>query len=229
MSRTTIETERLILRHWLTADSEPFAALNADPRVMEFFPSPLTRKLSDEFIDRIAAEFVSHGFGLWALELKATGDFIGFTGLSVPRFEAAFMPTVEVGWRLARSAWGNGYATEAARASIREGFERHDLGEIVSFHLRVQHAVPGRHGATADDTRTGRRLRPPVPRGRPSRAPRPVPDGRRQLGDGGPVTKAQPTTRNTGWSGAIRSNWSSEASGPVPSKNIPTSARHRLR
>ena len=133
MSRTTIETERLILRHWLTADSEPFAALNADPRVMEYFPSPLTRKQSDEFIDRIAAGFVSHGFGLWALELKATSDFIGFTGLSIPRFDAAFMPTVEVGWRLARTAWGSGYATEAARASIREGFERYDLQEIVSF------------------------------------------------------------------------------------------------
>jgi ribosomal-protein-alanine N-acetyltransferase len=133
MSRTTIETERLILRHWLTADSEPFAALNADPRVMEFFPSPLTRKQSDEFIDRIAAGFESHGFGLWALELKATGAFIGFTGLSIPRFEAAFMPTVEVGWRLAKSAWGSGYATEAAEASLREGFERYGLEEIVSF------------------------------------------------------------------------------------------------
>jgi len=97
------------------------------------FPSPLTRKLSDEFIDRIAAEFVSHGFGLWALELKATGDFIGFTGLSVPRFEAAFHAHGRGRLAARPDAWGNGYATEAARASLREGFERHDLEEIVSF------------------------------------------------------------------------------------------------
>jgi len=133
MSPTTIETERLVLRRWRVEDSEPFAALNADPVVMEYFPSTLSRRESDEFIDRIEAGFAAHEFGLWALEVKGNGEFIGFTGLWVPSFEAAFTPTVEIGWRLARGAWGSGFATEAADASLRAGFLEHRLPEVVSF------------------------------------------------------------------------------------------------
>ncbi len=129
-----IETERLVLRRWQEKDREPFAALNADPEVMEYFPATLTRERSDALADRVAAEFDDCGFGLWAVELS--GTFIGFTGLSVPRFTAHFTPCVEIGWRLARSAWGHGYATEAARAALRHGFGELGLKEIVSFTAR---------------------------------------------------------------------------------------------
>jgi RimJ/RimL family protein N-acetyltransferase len=107
--------------------------LNGDPEVMAYFPSVLTRQESDELVDRIEAGFVARGFGLWALELKSTGQMIGFTGLSVPSFEAAFTPVVEIGWRLARVAWGNGFATEAAKDCLNSGFTEHGLSEIVSF------------------------------------------------------------------------------------------------
>jgi RimJ/RimL family protein N-acetyltransferase len=129
----TLTTERLLLRRWRDEDREPFAALNADPEVMRFFPAPLSRADSDATVDRFEAGFDQHGFGLWALEETATGAFLGFTGLNVPSFDADFMPAVEVGWRLARTAWGNGYATEAARAAITYGFSQADLDEIVSF------------------------------------------------------------------------------------------------
>lgn len=124
-------TERLLLRRWNDDDREPFAALNADPVVMEHFPAVLTRRDSDALVDRIEAGFDERGWGVWALE--APSGFIGFTGLSVPIFQADFLPAVEVGWRLARSAWGKGYATEAALASLRYGFEEVGLEEVVSF------------------------------------------------------------------------------------------------
>jgi RimJ/RimL family protein N-acetyltransferase len=107
--------------------------MNADPAVMEHFPATLTRRQSDELVERIEAGFEAHGFGLWALELRGSGELIGFTGLSVPAFEAHFTPAVEVGWRLARSAWGNGYATEAGTAALAFGFDEAGLDEIVSF------------------------------------------------------------------------------------------------
>lgn len=116
-------------------DREPFAALNADPVVMEHFPAPLSRRESDAVVDRIEAAFEERGWGLWALE--APEGFIGFTGLSVPRFEVDFLPAVEVGWRLARSAWGKGYASEAASASLRYGFEEMGLEEVISFTART--------------------------------------------------------------------------------------------
>ncbi len=148
-----LSTERLILRRWREADREPFAALNADPDVMDYFPSRLTRAQSDQLISRIEAGFDQRGYGLWALELRATDELIGFTGLDTPSFEAHFTPAVEVGWRLARSAWHNGYATEAARASLAFGFEEAGLEEIVSFtsivNLRSR-AVMERIGMTHD-------------------------------------------------------------------------------
>jgi RimJ/RimL family protein N-acetyltransferase len=128
-----LRTERLLLRRWRPGDRAPFAALNADPEVMRYFPSALTPEDSDSLIDRIEAGFGRHGFGLWALEVAATGEFIGFTGLSVPSFDAHFTPAVEIGWRLARSAWGQGYATEAARRALASGFSDHGLAEVVSF------------------------------------------------------------------------------------------------
>ena len=109
-----ITTQRLILRRWREEDREPFARLNCDPAVMEFMPALLTRAESDAMVDRIEAHFAAHGFGLWAAELRGTGEFIGFIGLSIPRFEAHFTPCVEIGWRLAQEHWGKGLATAVA-------------------------------------------------------------------------------------------------------------------
>jgi ribosomal-protein-alanine N-acetyltransferase len=117
----------------MKADREPFAALNVDPAVMEYFPAPLSRRGSDHLIEMIENGFEQRGFGLWAVEVRATETFIGFTGLSEPSFESHFTPAVEIGWRLAREAWGEGYAAEAARASLAFGFEEIGFDQIVSF------------------------------------------------------------------------------------------------
>jgi RimJ/RimL family protein N-acetyltransferase len=152
-----IRTERLLLRRWLESDRRPFAALNADPRVMEYFPNVLTADESDALVVRIEAHFERHGFGLWAVEVPAQIPFIGFVGLAVPSFEAHFTPCVEVGWRLAADCWGHGYATEAARAALEFGFGPLALEEIVSFtvpeNLRSRHVMEhlGMMHGPADD------------------------------------------------------------------------------
>ncbi|MBS1802767.1 MAG: GNAT family N-acetyltransferase [Acidobacteria bacterium] len=128
-----LRTERLILRRPREADREPFVRLNADPRVMEFFPAILSRPESDALLERIGAHLGKYGFSKCAAELRETGEFIGFIGLAVPRFEAAFTPCVEIGWRLAAEYWGRGLATEGARAAMEYGFAELGLKEIVSF------------------------------------------------------------------------------------------------
>jgi RimJ/RimL family protein N-acetyltransferase len=128
-----LRTERLLLRRWRMSDREPFAALNADSEVMRYFPRPLTRQASDRLAELIDADLERQGWGLWALEQRATGHFLGFTGLSRPTFEASFTPAVEIGWRLARAAWGCGFATEAARAAAAFAFDALNLDELVSF------------------------------------------------------------------------------------------------
>jgi RimJ/RimL family protein N-acetyltransferase len=130
---TDLRTERLLLRQWREDDLEPFAALNADAETMRYFPSPLTREQSDAFASNAREAIAREGWGLWAVEVVGRAPFIGFVGLARPRFEAHFTPAVEVGWRLAREHWGNGYATEAGRAALAFGFDELDLGEIVSF------------------------------------------------------------------------------------------------
>jgi RimJ/RimL family protein N-acetyltransferase len=122
-----------LLRRWRPSDREPFAQLNADPVVMEHFPSTLDRMESDAFADRIEAGFDARGYGLWAVELPGEAEFIGFVGLALHDFPAHFTPAVEIGWRLDRDYWGRGFATEAARTAIADGFDRVGLGEIVSF------------------------------------------------------------------------------------------------
>ena len=121
------------MRPWREADLEPFAELNADPEVMEFFHAPLTREQSDAHVDRIRAGFDEHGWGLWAAERLDSGAFIGFIGLTVPSFDAPFLPGVEVGWRLARQHWGHGFATEGGRASLAFAFDALGLDEVLSF------------------------------------------------------------------------------------------------
>jgi RimJ/RimL family protein N-acetyltransferase len=128
-----LRTSRLILRRWRDTDRAPFAALNADPAVMEHFPAPLTREQSDDLVDRIEVGFEERGWGLWAVEIPGTEAFAGFVGLNPATFDAPFTPAVEVGWRLAREQWGNGYATEGARAALAFGFDAIALDEIVSF------------------------------------------------------------------------------------------------
>ncbi len=128
-----LRTDRLLLRRWRPADRAPFAALNADARVMEYLPGPLTRDESDAMAARIEAHFQQHGFGLWAVEIAGVEPFAGFIGLNVPRFEAHFTPCVEIGWRLAAEFWGRGFASEGARAALSVGFESMRLDEIVSI------------------------------------------------------------------------------------------------
>jgi ribosomal-protein-alanine N-acetyltransferase len=151
--RPELETERLVLRRWQPGDRAPFAAMNADPQVMEHFPAPLTPEESDALVDRIETGFARDGYGLWALETKDDGTFIGFTGLALQTFPAHFTPAVEVGWRLARAAWGRGYASEAARAAIDFGFGTVGLDEIVSMtaatNVRSQRVMQ-RIGMTRD-------------------------------------------------------------------------------
>ena len=128
-----LTTARLRLRDWRDSDLPAFARLNADPQVMVFMPKILSREESDASIGRIREHFDRHGFGLWAVEVINGAEFIGFTGLSIPRFTASFTPCVEVGWRLATEHWGRGYATEAAGACLGFGFSQLGLPEIVSF------------------------------------------------------------------------------------------------
>lgn len=128
-----IETPRLILRRWKASDREPFARMNADPRVIEFFPACLSREESDAAFDRVDAHFDEHGFGPLATELRATGELAGFVGLFVPRFEAWFTPCVEILWRLAVPYWNQGLATEAANAVIDLAFRQLGIEELVSF------------------------------------------------------------------------------------------------
>lgn len=128
-----IESERLILRRWRDEDLEPFAALNADPVAMRFMPGVMTIEETRELIGRIAEHHRAHGFGIWALEAPGVAPFVGFVGLQRVGFEAPFTPAVEIGWRLAPAFWGRGYATEAAKAALRYGFEELNLDQIVSF------------------------------------------------------------------------------------------------
>jgi len=152
-----LTTERLRLRPWRPEDLPRFAALNADPRVMEHFPKLLTSEESDRQAAGIAEHFRRHAFGFWAVEVIGVADFVGFVGLSIPTFEAHFTPCVEIGWRLAFDHWKHGYATEAARAAVDCGFRRLGLAEIVAFTVpanRRSMAVMQRLGMTrspADD------------------------------------------------------------------------------
>lgn len=132
MTPATITTQRLVLRQWLDSDREPFAALNADPEVMRYFPAPLSRDESDAMADRIAELIERQGWGFWAVEHAKDRTFMGFVGLHAPE-DLPFSPCTEIGWRLARPYWGCGYATEAALASLSFAFGQLDLSSVVAF------------------------------------------------------------------------------------------------
>lgn len=128
-----LTTPRLRLRRWQSADREPFAAMNADPEVMTYFPAVMDRAASDAFVDRIEERFETQGFGLWALERLTDHAFLGFTGLNPMPAGTPGAGGMEVGWRLARAAWGHGYATEAATAALRVAFGPVGLTRIWSI------------------------------------------------------------------------------------------------
>jgi len=161
-------TERLLLRAWRDGDLPALVALNADAEVMRHFPSPLDAEQSVQLLARIRAHFAEHGFGFWALERRDTGELIGVTGLAHVGFDAPFVPAVEVGWRLARAHWRQGYASEAARASMAVAFERLALDEVLSFTVpanlpsqAVMRSIGMQRDAAADF------LHPRVPEGHP--------------------------------------------------------------
>jgi RimJ/RimL family protein N-acetyltransferase len=165
-----IRTARLLLRRWRPEDRDPFAALNADPRVMEFFVAPLTRAQSDDLVDRVERHHDERGYGLWAVEVPGVAPFVGFVGLVYPHLPPPFAPQVEVGWRLAHEHWNHGYATEGARAALDAGFQSLGLPEIVSMtavaNARSRHVMEKigmRHDASADFEH------PRVPEGHPLR------------------------------------------------------------
>ncbi len=149
-----IRTKRVLLRQWRTEDLPTFAALNADPKVMEFFPSSLSREQSDAVAAKIMRLIDQRGWGFWALEIPFVADFAGFVGLHVPEDDLPFNPCVEIGWRLGRQYWGNGYATEAAKAALDFGFMHLGLAEIVAFtaasNLRSQRVMQ-KLGMTRDE------------------------------------------------------------------------------
>lgn len=166
-----LSTPRLRLRAWCDADRAPFAAMNADPAVMEFFPAPLLPAESDAMVDRIVGHFERHGFGLWAVEVPGVTAFAGFIGLNVPIFAAPFMPCVEIGWRLDATCWGHGYAREGAAAALKWALAR--VPEVVSFTVpgnarsrRVMEAIGMTHDRAGDFEHplvaVGSRLRPHV-------------------------------------------------------------------
>jgi RimJ/RimL family protein N-acetyltransferase len=134
-----LHTSRLLLRPWRDQDIAGMVAMNADPRVMEHFLGTLTPAEIQAMVARSQQHFIHHGFGLWAVEAVGIADFLGFVGLSVPKFESHFTPCVEVGWRLLHEHWGRGYATAAARAALAFGFEDRNLEQIVSFTVPANH------------------------------------------------------------------------------------------
>jgi RimJ/RimL family protein N-acetyltransferase len=163
-----IATQRLVLRQWKDEDYAPFAALNADPRVMEFFPTLLDRETSNAMADRCRSLIDERGWGLWAVEVRETGRFIGFVGLHVPAAKLPFAPCVEIAWRLEFSAWGHGFATKAARAALEFGFGELWLDEIVAFTFvgnRRSRAVMER----LDMVESSEFLHPDLPLGSPLR------------------------------------------------------------
>jgi RimJ/RimL family protein N-acetyltransferase len=157
--RGVIETERLLLRDWEPSDEAPFAALNADPEVTRYLSGPMRRDESDELLSRIRGHWQEHGFGLYAVEVKQSGAFIGFVGLAIPSFLPDVLPAVEVGWRLAREHWGNGYATEGARASVGYGFGELGLRQIISI-IHPRNAASVRVAERLEMTRGRDRIHP---------------------------------------------------------------------
>lgn len=132
-----IETPRLILRDWKEEDLEPFRELNADKEVMQYFLKVYSKEETDPFYRAIKKELKEYNYGLYAVEVKKSKEFIGFIGFHKATFEADFTPCIEIGWRLKRDAWGKGYATEGARACLEYGFTNLNFKEVYSFTAKI--------------------------------------------------------------------------------------------
>ena len=152
-----IETERLILRSWEADDAEAYYRINQDAKVIEFLLGPLSIQQVNNFIGGMNQQFEETGFTLWAVEEKKSGDLIGFIGLNIPKWESEFTPCVEIGWRLGSQYWGNGYASEGAKAVLEYGFNQCKLNEIVSFtvpenlrSIRVMERIGMMHDLNGD-------------------------------------------------------------------------------
>ena len=133
MKIVELETARLLLRQWIEQDLPNFATLNSDPEVMEYFPALLSREESNAITEKCKSLIAEKGWGVWAVELKSSGEFIGFVGLHTPKPNLAFSPCVEISWRLHKKFWGSGYATEAAQEALSYAFNALNLNEVVSF------------------------------------------------------------------------------------------------
>jgi len=163
-----LETERLILRRWEERDVAPFAAMNADARVMEYFPATPTFEETRAIFDRLSAGAIEHGFHFQPIEEKASGQFAGFVGIAPIPLNLPFAPAVEIGWRLPVAFWGKGYATEAATAWLDHAFQKLGLDEVVSFAVEANQpsrAVMSRIGMTQDID--GSFLHPSLPKDHP--------------------------------------------------------------
>lgn len=148
-----LRTQRLILRPWRPKDLVLFAEINADPKVMEFYPKTLNREESDVLAEKIQREFAERGYGFWAVEVPGVADFIGYIGLNYWNLEMPFAPCIDIGWRIGSSYWGKGYATEGAKAVLQYGFETLKLTEIVAMatlHNVRSHKVMIRLGMKSD-------------------------------------------------------------------------------
>ena len=133
------ETKRLIFRDWKEQDLNEFRIMNKDPRVMKYFPKTLTNEETDDFYHRIQDEFRTYGYGLYAVETKHNNDFIGFIGFHRATFTSQFTPCIEIGWRLKYDSWGNGYATEGAKACLNYGFHSLGFDQVYSFTAAINH------------------------------------------------------------------------------------------
>jgi RimJ/RimL family protein N-acetyltransferase len=148
-----LRTDRLLLRRWTKHDRDAFAEINADPEVSRYRFAPLTREQSDELIDEIERSFDERGFGLWAVERIEDYRLLGFIGLEVTDIAAPHCPAVAIGWQLTPDAWGHGYATEGATASLDFAFDVLRLPEVVADTTSINErsrAVMGRLGMTHD-------------------------------------------------------------------------------
>jgi len=132
-AKTDLESERVLLRQWVKSDISSFIALNSDPHVTRYFPRTFSEQESKGFVAVMSSMIDEHGWGFWAAELKSSKEFIGFVGLNSPRPIMPFSPCIEVGWRLLKQHWGNGYATEAGKLSLAYAFDHLEVNEVVSF------------------------------------------------------------------------------------------------
>lgn len=131
------ETKRLVFRDWNEQDLNEFRIMNKDTRVMEYFKKILNKEETDRFYNAIQDEFRNYGYGLYAVETRHNNDFIGFIGFHWANFNSQFTPCIEIGWRLKYEAWGNGFATEGAKACLKYGFDTLGFNKIYSFTSKI--------------------------------------------------------------------------------------------